>query len=370
MQLGHWETFAARQTLPRPRRSGGCAGPRRGGIGSGPSGRGVPVRPRVLRHPRPREHVGGQGERVVLRRVHGLLHGATCSSAPEPAEIPATRRRRRRRRARGDARRPARRAIYDSRVRPEVPDRRGDRARGAARGRFGGAETSAGWAAMPAVGPGGAEPTGRRAAARAPGIAAVPDVGRPRAGQHPPSQLGRAKLHFVHGCPRAQRRRSSRRTGHLRGGARVLRFDADGELTSDVDAVTTTLTSPLLAPTRAVSLSGMRVNLPKRDGRGRRRRSRRRAPRRGCQAPGRGLLVATPRRPRRSQAMRHRADHRAQRQGLWANWPRRSISPPTPGFTETVLRSDAIVLDVPQDVPVVLVVEVLYRAPGSGASRR
>ena len=230
---------------------------------------------------------------------------------------------------------------------------------------------------MPAVGPGGAEPTG------APGSAPVRQGsprylmwGRPRAGQHPPSQLGRAKLHFVHEtCPALLRAAPlipedfPVTYGDVVPG--VLRFDADGELTSDVVAVTTTLTSPLLAPTRAVSLSGMRVNLPKRmmdvvaaspdlavalHGA-------------GAKPPAVDSLVANPTASAAAIAaakcvtVRITAHNGRVFVGESVEASDFAVDPEgSPSCI--VLRSDAIVPDVPQDVLVVLLVEVLYRAPG------
>lgn len=381
MQLGHWETFAARQIARHvPVASGGLA------LGPAPRGyrfrvlavEAFPFGPECFRIRDRGNTLEAKVNVSFYDECTGSFHGATCSSAPEPAEIPATP---------GDVDVDAapvatldvqHDAYFTTRVCDPrclivveivLVERRGDGS--AAR------ETSAGWAAMPAVGPGGAEPTG------APGSAPVRQGsprylmwGRPRAGQHPPSQLGRAKLHFVHEtCPALLRAAPlipedfPVTYGDVVPG--VLRFDADGELTSDVDAVTTTLTSPLLAPTRAVSLSGMRVNLPKRmmdvvaaspdlavalHGA-------------GAKPPGVDSLVANPTASAAAIAaakcvtVRITAHNGRVFVGESVEASDFAVDPEgSPSCI--VLRSDAIVPDVPQDVLVVLVVEVLYRAPG------
>ena len=130
-------------------------------------------------------------------------------------------------------------------------------------------ETSGGWAAVPTLGIGGTEPTGQPNSA--PVRSGTPRYlmwGRPRAGQHPPSQLGAAKLHFIYEpCPAVLRAAPlipedfPVTYGDVIPG--VLRFDVAGRLTSDVAAITSTLASPLLAPLRRVSLRGLCVALPK-----------------------------------------------------------------------------------------------------------
>ena len=335
-QLGHWEAFAARQIARHvPTASGGIVDERRAPRGYRFRVLAVEAFPFGPECARIRDRGNALEAKVNVSfydECTGSFHGATCSSAPEPAEMPASEL------TPGDTSVDPQNPVatldvqHDAYFTTRVCDprclivveivlveRRGDGS--AAR------ETSAGWAAMPAVGPGGAEPTG------APGSAPVRQGsprylmwGRPRAGQHPPSQLGRAKLHFVHEtCPALLRAAPlipedfPVTYGDVVPG--VLRFDADGELTSDVAAVTTTLTSPLLAPTRAVSLSGMRVNLPKRmmdvvaaSPDLAVARSTARVP-----SPGRGLPRGEPHRVGRGDRggqVRHRADHRAQRQGL------------------------------------------------------
>ena len=380
-QLGHWEVFAARQIARHvPLASGGLA--------TSPAPRGYrfrvlaveafPFGPECVR-------VRDRGNALEAKvnvsfydECTGSFHGATCSSAPEPAEIPAAT-------PGGDVDAAPVATLdvqHDAYFTTRVCDPRClivteivlvERRRDGSIAR----ETSAGWAAMPAVGPGGAEPTG------APGSAPVRQGsprylmwGRPRAGQHPPSQLGRAKLHFVHEtCPALLRAAPlipedfPVTYGDVVPG--VLRFDADGELTSDVVAVTTTLTSPLLAPTRAVSLSGMRVNLPKRmmdvvaaspdlavalHGA-------------GAKPPAVDSLVANPTASAAAIAaakcvtVRITAHNGRVFVGESVEASDFAVDPEgSPSCI--VLRSDAIVPDVPQDVLVVLLVEVLYRAPG------
>ena len=380
-QLGHWEVFAARQIARHvPLASGGLA--------TSPAPRGYrfrvlaveafPFGPECVR-------VRDRGNALEAKvnvsfydECTGSFHGATCSSAPEPAEIPAAT-------PGGDVDAAPVATLdvqHDAYFTTRVCDPRClivteivlvERRRDGSIAR----ETSAGWAAMPAVGPGGAEPTG------APGSAPVRQGsprylmwGRPRAGQHPPSQLGRAKLHFVHEtCPALLRAAPlipedfPVTYGDVVPG--VLRFDADGELTSDVVSVTTTLTSPLLAPTRAVSLSGMRVNLPKRmmdvvaaspdlavalHGA-------------GAKPPAVDSLVANPTASAAAIAaakcvtVRITAHNGRVFVGESVEASDFAVDPEgSPSCI--VLRSDAIVPDVPQDVLVVLLVEVLYRAPG------
>ena len=149
-------------------------------------------------------------------------------------------------------------------------------------------ETTGGWAAIPSRGANGEEPPatasppGGEPASTAPMRAGSPRYlmwGRPRAGQHPPSPLGAAKLRYsyeacdVVAAPRCAAllpedaffcsreivpglHRVDARTGRLTS-AGVGDGGAEGSA-----ALATPLARPTLAPTRKVALRGVRVALP------------------------------------------------------------------------------------------------------------
>ena len=223
--------------------------------------------------------VAGRGRSLEARcalsfydEVTGSFHGATCSSLPEEVKLPVAGR------VPENPENPDAApvgtldvqldAYYTTRVCDArclavveivVVEREGDRVV---------RETSGGWAAIPTRGADGAEPTG--GASVAPVRAGSPRYlmwGRPRAGQHPPSPLGRARVHFaLEPCDAALAVAAAVPDdfpvtyGDVIPG--VLRFDARGTLTSAVHAVTTTLVSPLLAPARRVAARNVRVSLP------------------------------------------------------------------------------------------------------------
>ena len=380
-QLGHWEAFAARQLARHvPMASDG--------LQTSPTPRGYRFRVLAVEAfpfgPEP-FRVVGRGNTLEARcavsfydECTGSFHGATCSSTAEAVDVPDANA--------ADESAPV--ATLDVQHDVYFTTRVCDPRclivvevilveRGGKDGRIV-RETSAGWAAMPAVGPGGAEPTG------APGSAPVRQGsprylmwGRPRAGQHPPSQLGKAKLHFVHETCAPLLRAGALipedfpvTYGDVVPG--VLRFDSDGELTGDVSPdVTTTLTSPLLAPTRAVSLKGMKVSLPARmlqvvaaspdlatalHGA-------------GATPPGVDTLMANPTASAAAIAAAKcvtvRVTAHNGRVFVGESVECSDFSVDQNGTPNAiVLEDDAIVPEVPQDVLVVLVCEVLYRAPG------
>ena len=318
--------------------------------------------------------------------VTGSFHGATCSSLPEEVKLPV---------ASHNPEDPDAApvgtldvqldAYYTTRVADPrclavielvLVERDGDRVL---------RETSGGWAAIPTRGADGSEPTG--VASVAPVRAGSPRYlmwGRPRAGQHPPSPLGGARVLFsLEPCDAALAVAPMLPDdfpvtyGDVVPG--VLRFDARGMLTSAVDAVTTTLVGPLLAPARRVAVRRARLSLP----------------------PAFAVVVAaaaaaatdrggdknTP--PADAHVQAFLADPVAATRAVAASKclslrvsahnGRRFVGPSAESDAwiadansgagpSIALAADVVLEDVPQDALVVLVLEVLYRAPGNAAS--
>ena len=261
-------------------------------------------------------------------------------------------------------------------------------------------ETTGGWAAIPSRGANGEEPPatasppGGEPASTAPMRAGSPRYlmwGRPRAGQHPPSPLGAAKLRYsyeacdVVAAPRCAAllpedaffcsreiipglHRVDARTGRLTS-AGVGDGGAEGSA-----ALATPLARPTLAPTRKVALRGVRVALP---------------------APFATLVAASPATaaalgadpgsaPPNVRALAQNpaacaaavASARCVSVRVQAHNGRRFVGDavvvdafegaPGPGPEPAIGVRAPVVLDgVPQDQLVALVVEVLFRPPGS-----
>ena len=344
--------------------------------------------------------VAGRGRALEARcalsfydEVTGSFHGATCSSLPEEVKLPV---------ASHNPEDPDAApvgtldvqldAYYTTRVADPrclavielvVVEREGDRVV---------RETSGGWAAIPTRGADGSEPTG--GASVAPVRAGSPRYlmwGRPRAGQHPPSPLGRARVHFsLEPCDAALAVAPMLPDdfpvtyGDVVPG--VLRFDARGMLTSAVDAVTTTLVGPLLAPARRVAVRRARVSLPPAfvvvvaaaaaaTATATDRGGDKNTP--PADAHVEAFLadpVAATRAVAASKCLSLRVSAHNGRRFVGASaesdaWiANAGANSGANSGLSIALAADVVLEDVPQDALVVLVVEVLYRAPGNAAS--
>ena len=243
-------------------------------------------------------------------------------------------------------------------------------------------ETSGGWTAIASVGENGAEPSGHPNSA--PVRSGTPRYlmwGRPRVDAGPPpASLGQAKVHFMfEPCPAFLAAAPlvpedfPVTYGDVVPG--VKRFDADGKQSTEVEGpITSTLASPLLAPLRRVALRGLCVSLP------------------------RGLVDVIAASPTTAVMTRGAAAQPLTPEALAAN-PAAAVNAAAgakalslrvavhngrrfvgaaveadkwvavEGATSVVqLAQDVVVEAVPEDVLVVLIVEVLFRQPGAPRS--
>ena len=392
-----WERFAARQ-LSR------FVAPAPGGLTASDETRGYRLRVLAVEaYPFGAEayRVAGRSNKVEVRaavsfydEASGTFHGATCSSVPEEVTLPPPEA------ANGAGRpQPAKgKNARDNAGKPKLPvatlDVQHDvyfttKIRDARcllvleivlverRGGTIVRETSGGWAAIPTVDKNGREPVGEPSSA--PIRAGSPRYlmwGRPRAGQHPPAQLGDARVHFIYEpAPMLSHAKAlipddfPVTYGDVIPG--MLRFDPFGQLTSNALAITSTLAAPVLAPTRRVALRGLKVRLPKAlsDVVAASPATARAIHGPDAQPPSMESLAANPTAAAAavaaSKCVFMRASVHNGRRFVGASVDVDAWAADVDGVSTIRLTKDAVVPNVPEDVLVVLILEVMYRAPGT-----